>query len=52
MKPILDEQTSELFMEEWLCDLLADPVDISSFLEEMGKHRIWANVDADHQSCW
>jgi len=52
MKPVLDEQTSDLFMEEWLCDLLADPVDISIYLEEMARLRIWANVDADHQSCW
>jgi len=52
MKPVIDEQTSDLFMEEWLCDLIAEPVDISSFLEEMGRRPGWVNVDADHQSCW
>jgi hypothetical protein len=52
MKPVLDEQTSDLFLEEWLCDLLADPVDISIYLEEMGRTPGWVNADADHQSCW
>ena len=52
MKPAIDEQTSDLFMEEWLCDLIAEPVDISSFLEEMGKAPGWVNADADHQSFW
>jgi len=52
MKPVIDEQTSDLFMEEWLCDLIAEPVDISIFLEEMGRRPGWVNADADHQSCW
>jgi hypothetical protein len=52
MKPVIDEQTSDLFLEEWLCDLLADPVDISTYLEEMGRTPGWVNADADHQSCW
>ena len=52
MKPAIDEQTSDLFMEEWLCDLIAEPVDIFNFLEEMGKAPGWVNADADHQSFW
>ena len=52
MKPAIDEQTSDLFMEEWLCDLIAEPVDIFSFLEEMGQTPGWVNADADHQSFW
>jgi hypothetical protein len=52
MRPVMDEQTCDLFMEEWLCDLLAEPVDISAYLEEMGRAPGWVNADADHQNYW
>ena len=52
MRPVIDEQTDDLLMEDWICDQLVEPVDISSYLEEMGKTPIWANVDADHLSYW
>jgi hypothetical protein len=46
----VDEQTNDLFMEEWLCDQLAEPVDISMILREMGRTHLRESVDVDHQN--
>jgi len=50
MNPIVDEQTSDLFLDEWLCDQLADPVDISTILMEMGKAHLRESADVERQN--
>ena len=48
MNPTEDDLTSDPFTEDPLCDQLAEPVDISMILQEMGKAHLRESVDVDH----
>jgi hypothetical protein len=50
MNPTEDDLTSDPFMEDPICDQLAEPVDISIILLEMGKAHLRESVDADLQN--
>ncbi len=50
MKPTEDDLTSDPFTEGPLRDQLAEPVDISTILLEMGKAHLRESVDADLQN--